>query len=170
MQGVVDGQQCVFLLDSGASSNFMSLQFAEQFGLSRVGMQPYSVRLANGKVVQTIGEVQLSVLFGSVLYLGTFHVLDCPVPLILGMAFLQKMKPIVDFGKKQVAIVHDAQRYQLPTCVIGKCSVSGKQQCTPTVQCSGRSSSRDDRSQCSRDVELVCKDGVCSQQCAKPRE
>lgn len=41
------------------------------------------------------------------MYLGRFHVLDCPVPLILGMEFLAKMKPLVDFRKKSVAILHD---------------------------------------------------------------
>jgi hypothetical protein len=31
------------------------------------------------------------------MYIGRFHILDCPVPLILGMEFLAKVKPVIDF-------------------------------------------------------------------------
>ena len=45
------------------------------------------------------------------MYIGAFHVLDCPVPLILGMEFLGKMRPIVDFELKKVAIKHCGVEY-----------------------------------------------------------
>ena len=59
-------------------------------------------------------------MFGCVLYIGNFHILDCDVPLILGMEFLGKMQPVVDFKWKKVVIIHSGQSYQLPTCVVGK--------------------------------------------------
>ena len=45
--------------------------------------------------------------------------MDCAVPLILGMEFLGKVRPLVDFRKKEVSVVHAERRYKLPTCVIG---------------------------------------------------
>ena len=57
----------------------------------------HTVRLANGKMVKTVGSTSLSVIFGCFHYTGKFHILDCAVPLILGMEFLSKMSPVVDF-------------------------------------------------------------------------
>ena len=45
--------------------------------------------------------------------------LNCDVPLILGMEFLRQMKPLVNFERKLVSILHAGKRYQLPTCVVG---------------------------------------------------
>lgn len=36
------------------------------------------------------------------------------------------MKPLADFRKKQVAVVHDRIRYQLPICIIGSGSMNEK--------------------------------------------
>ena len=76
--GLIQGDKNVFLLDSGASSNFMSLSLAQQYGLcvQNLGKQ-FKVRLANGKIVDTVGVVQLSVIFGSFHYIGRFQLLDC---------------------------------------------------------------------------------------------
>ena len=52
------GDRHVFLLDSGASSNFMSLAFAQKYGLVvQRGNKVFKVRLANGKIVETAGVV-----------------------------------------------------------------------------------------------------------------
>ena len=71
----------------------------------------FKVRLANGKIVETAGVAQVTIIFGSFHFVGKFHLLDCSVPLILGMDFLVKVQPLVDFGKKQVAVVHKNIRY-----------------------------------------------------------
>ena len=52
------------MLDSGASSNFVSLEFALRFGLVRDNARAHRVRLADGTMVRTIGCVDVSVLFG----------------------------------------------------------------------------------------------------------
>jgi hypothetical protein len=73
--------------------------------------------------------------------------LDCPVPLILGMEFLTKVKPVIDFEKKTVTVVHCSVPYTLPTCIIGKngdVSEVAKQQCD-------KSSRPDDLSKCIND-------------------
>ena len=54
------------------------------------------------------------------MYLGRFHILDCPVPLILGMEFLTKVKPTIDFENKSVAVTHCGVQHVLLTCIIGK--------------------------------------------------
>ena len=77
------------MLDSGASSNFVSMDFALRFGLVRNNVPTHRVRLADGSMVRTVGCVFVSVLFGKVHYCGRFFVLNCDVPLILGMEFLR---------------------------------------------------------------------------------
>ena len=62
--------------------------------------------------------VRVTVFFGAYHYVGKFYVLDCPVPLILGMDFLSKVQPKINFRTKQVGVVHKGLRYQLPTCQI----------------------------------------------------
>ena len=57
----------------------------------------HTIRLANGKMVKTVGSRFVSILFGCFHYIGKFHILDCDVPLILGMEFLSKTRPFVDF-------------------------------------------------------------------------
>ena len=53
----------------------------------------HTVRLANGKMVKTVGSTSLSVIFGCFHYTGKFHILDCAVPLILGMEFFVQNEP-----------------------------------------------------------------------------
>ena len=55
------------------------------------GNKVFKVRLANGKIVETAGVVQVTIIFGSFHYVGRFNLLDCSVPLILGMEFLAKV-------------------------------------------------------------------------------
>ena len=52
------------MLDSGASSNFVSMDFALRFGLVRNHVKAHKVRLADGTLVSTVGCVVVSVLFG----------------------------------------------------------------------------------------------------------
>ena len=56
--GLVDGIKNVFLLDSGASNNFMALDFVEKYGLKmQCENNSGKVRLANGKIIETVGVV-----------------------------------------------------------------------------------------------------------------
>ena len=43
------------------------------------------------------------------------------MPLILGMEFLDKVKPNVDFALEKVSVVHKKCTYMLPTCTISSC-------------------------------------------------
>ena len=101
MVGNVCGDKNVFLLDSGASSNFMSKSVVDQYGLKTQDTgKKFTVRLANGRTVTTSDCVRVTVFFGAYHYVGKFYVLDCPVPLILGMDFLSKVQPKINFRTK----------------------------------------------------------------------
>ena len=54
--------------------------------------------------MSTIGNVELHIMFGPYSYIGSFEVLDCEVPLILGMTFLAKVAPKIDFNAKSVSV------------------------------------------------------------------
>jgi hypothetical protein len=80
------------MLDSGASCNFVSLSLVRTLGLSYDVVDKYSVRLANGGMLSTVGKVVMNVKFaGGFRYASTFFVLDCDVPLILGMQFFSSV-------------------------------------------------------------------------------
>lgn len=51
-----------------------------------------------------VGKVFLRVDFGKFVYEGPFYIMDCLVPLILGMEFLVDVQPHVDWLNKQVTI------------------------------------------------------------------
>ena len=58
-------------------------------------------------------------LFGDFKYLGRFHVLKGEVPLILGMDFLTKVHPSIDFRNKRVTCYVGTRKFELPACEIG---------------------------------------------------
>jgi hypothetical protein len=63
--------------------------------------------------------VQLSLLLGSFKYNGPFHVLKGDVPLILGMEFLWKVTPNINWKHNLVTCIKDNKTYNLPTCNLG---------------------------------------------------
>ncbi len=91
VRGSIGVHDLSFLLDSGASCNFMSLDLFRTLGLTFVDEQVYHVKLADGTVLKTCGIVKCRVLFGDIVYAGAFHVLPARIPLILGMSFLRDM-------------------------------------------------------------------------------
>ncbi len=111
------------MLDSGASANFISSKLADSLSLQYYNTQQFPVRLANGQMLHTYGSVVVDIVFGSYLYSGIFFVLNCDVPLILGMQFLSDVRPQVDFSNKLVSVCHNKVLYKLLTTRI----VSGQQ-------------------------------------------
>jgi hypothetical protein len=63
--------------------------------------------------------VQLSLLLGSYKYNGPFHVLKGDVPLILGMEFLRKTTPLINWKHNIVTCIKNNITYNLPTCKLG---------------------------------------------------
>ena len=56
---------------------------------------------------------------GNYNYHGSFHVLKGNVPLILGMDFLVKASPAIDWKAAKVTCYVGIKKYNLPTCSIG---------------------------------------------------
>jgi hypothetical protein len=60
------------MIDSGASSNFLGVELLEKLGVTYTSYNKYSVRLADGSVLSTRGQVVLHVDFGACKYSGIF--------------------------------------------------------------------------------------------------
>ena len=102
------------MLDTGASCNFISLDIVRTLGLRVGNVANYGVRLANGKVLDTCGKVTMNIKFsGGFRHASTFFVLDTDVPLILGMQFLTKVDPDIDWNSKSVFVKCKGRYIQL---------------------------------------------------------
>ena len=75
LDGFLNGRSFQFLLDSGASCNFISKQFLEAQKIEWDLVVSRKVRLADGTLLSTCGCVQLEVSFGNYVYKGAFQVL-----------------------------------------------------------------------------------------------
>ena len=107
------------MLDSGASSNFISESIARDLGLRFKTLTSRTVRLADGKLISTVGQVQIPIMFGGFKYHGKFYVLSGDVPLILGMDFLTYVQPQIDWKERSVVVFVGSRKFSLPTCQIG---------------------------------------------------
>ncbi len=91
--GELNNKTLTFLLDSGASNNFLSRDHAQQLGLELQAGKPSSVKLADGKRITTSMFVEGVVNFGPVQSHLKFEILDCDCVPILGYTFLTQMNP-----------------------------------------------------------------------------
>ncbi len=90
----------MFLVDSGALNNFLSLNDAKRLGLQlKVGAASV-VRLADGKKLKTNQYVECLVSFGKIQAVQRFEVLDCSCLPILGYTFLSQLNPTINWKKK----------------------------------------------------------------------
>jgi hypothetical protein len=88
LRGQIGQHALNFMLDSGATCNFMSATLFRTLKLQFSNELSHQVKLADGAMLKTCGQVACDVRFGTVRYSGVFFVLQSSVPLILGMPFL----------------------------------------------------------------------------------
>ncbi len=86
-----------FLVDSGASNNFVSAQQMKRLGLVVHEGPRARVRLADGSVLSTSKYAKVVVDFGGVQAFLQFTILDVECPSILGMPFLRCVNPAIDW-------------------------------------------------------------------------
>ena len=87
-----------FLVDSGASNNFISSKLLDVLGISCHKGPRVRVRLADSSIVNTDRFISVLVDFGgNIGSLLRFTVLDVDCPSILGMPFLERMNPAIDW-------------------------------------------------------------------------
>ncbi len=102
LSGCISTQKVEFLLDSGASNNFVSSHLLKQLGLVSYGGPRVRVRLADRSYVVTNQYIRIIVDFGQVQAFLHFTVLDVECPNILGMPFLKCVNPMIDWQQQKV--------------------------------------------------------------------
>jgi len=85
------------LLDSGASDNFISFEFVKQNKFKYFGAKEMKVRLADGNIVLSKYICRLPIQFGKIIVSVIFRVLDSPIDVVLGMAWLRQSNPKIDW-------------------------------------------------------------------------
>lgn len=96
ISGSVKGKELRWLVDSGASHNFVSEQFVRDHRLETVQERKVQVKLANGNFVETATFLHVVVDFGVVSGFLKYTVLPC-CPLVLGMPFLRYFNPTINW-------------------------------------------------------------------------
>jgi hypothetical protein len=113
--GVVSGRNVSILVDSGASTQFMSERLAAELSLQltekKVGND---VRLANGDKIQSNHYVKSSYSIGPFSEIEKFHILALDTyDLVLGRPWLNRHNPDVDWPKSSIKIVRGSECFLL---------------------------------------------------------
>lgn len=93
LQGVVQGQKILVLIDSGASYNFIYTKLVQRLGLLVEPTTPHKVRLGDGQGKSTRGHCKdMKLTLGEYEFVGEFFVFELGgVDAILGVAWLQTL-------------------------------------------------------------------------------
>ena len=113
-EGTIDGVRCCTLLDSGASTNFISDADIERLRLVMAPTQA-SLELADGNILPILGRVKVK------LKMGAFHShqlcyvtkLADPFDLILSDGFLTEHNAVTHFSEKVCTLTRHGKPYSL---------------------------------------------------------
>ena len=105
-----------FLIDSGSTGNYISAQVCAAHKV-KVEEDPYpdQLTMANGTKTQTEGKVQFKHKYGG--YWGTVQakvLLGLQKPMILGIPWLQKENPHIDWTRGVVTVEQGQKWIELP--------------------------------------------------------
>ena len=104
LKTVINDSPATCLLDSGATHNFLSADWCKANGLQFDSTEHFSVRLADGQEVSAVGKVKCFVDLGPMKTALTIHVLQCDIPCVLGIPFLQTVNPTIDWVNCKVQV------------------------------------------------------------------
>ena len=104
LKTTIFGKSAECLLDSGASHNFVALDWCQKNELKIENGKTFGVRLADGLDVLAVGKVRCFVNLRPMKTALTFCVLDCNVPCVPGIPFLQTVNPTIDWVNRSVKI------------------------------------------------------------------
>ena len=104
LKTTICGKLAECLLDSGASHNFLALDWCQKNELKVENGETFGVWLADGLEVPAVGKVYCFVDLGPMKTALTFYVLDCNVPCVLGIPFLQTVNPTIDWVNRSVKV------------------------------------------------------------------
>ena len=113
LSGFVAGKPAVFLLDCGATGNFVSAEFVRKHNLSTSPLpHPDVITLADGSQ-QKAGSIMNAADIGIGSYTDTLDFVSLPLAgydVILGMPWLDHFNPIVNWRKHVVSMVDTKKR------------------------------------------------------------
>lgn len=113
--GGVNGAPAVFMLDSGASTSFVSSAFVRKHQLQVDSRDQRNVRLANGGMLKTGGVVKA----GQVTFHGYDDVMDLAVldlggfDVVLGQTWLVRLNPRIDWAARDLRFEHKGETIEL---------------------------------------------------------
>ena len=99
----------LFLLDSGATHNFLSRRLCSEIGLDMYIGPSVKIRFANTATVEVDSFAKVCVNFGKVSKFLKFTILDCECLPILGMDFLKTTNPVIDWVNGEVTFLPRVQ-------------------------------------------------------------
>ncbi len=116
LHGELQGEPVQFLIDSGASANFVNASLVEKFAwTTHTKAQSDAVQLANGLVEGSrcvLPDAALSI--GTYEDLDTFHVTRLSGhDVILGKAWLDRLNPVVDWSRNKLMFSYADQQHVL---------------------------------------------------------
>lgn len=85
------------------------------------------VRLANGSNLNCVGYINLIVKFTEFKWQSKFYILDCEVPLILGMPFCKELQPVFDWKDSRIFVQSGDRYVALQTTLIENYSDNSQQ-------------------------------------------
>ena len=89
------------MIDCGATHNFVAHRLAEQLVLEQRDCQALAITLADKSIIVANHECTVPVTFNTESVELTFVVLESLLtPLVLGMSFLEKVNPTIDWISK----------------------------------------------------------------------
>ena len=88
LKTAINDSPATCLLDSGAAHNFLSADWCQTNGLKLDSTEHFSIHLADGQEVSSVGKVRCFMHFGATKTAFTFHVLQYDIPCILAILLL----------------------------------------------------------------------------------
>ena len=133
------GVTALAMIDSGATGNFLSRKFATNHRISGLSKKrPYQLTVADGTPLnQDEGMVKeetlslMSQIHGKDLGRITFDLVSVPHEVILGIPWLEKVNPSIDWNSQKITIEKEKSKKSTPkqgkTPMIEVCKISQKQ-------------------------------------------
>ena len=116
LAGRIGGKSCRLLLDSGSTGNYISAQVCADHRIPiKVDPNPDRLTMAEGTTTKTEGQVQVQIKCGG--YKGIVRAKVFPglqKPMILGIPWLSKVNPHINWTTGAVVVRKDHEWIQLP--------------------------------------------------------
>jgi hypothetical protein len=130
-EGLLHGAYGIFLLDSGATTSFMSLSFCAKHGIRMIDA-PAAGTMADGTALSIPGLVRKApVKLSGFKFQSDFLVADIPgIDAVLGMDFLARFNPVVSWRKRSMTVQHKGQSL----CLHAHCEPTVAPSASPLIE------------------------------------